>query len=91
MTKHYVLRINPQAQYDWDSCVLRDPISGARPDFAAMVARAVENEPGAYLIAVKLEVEVLETSPNYPQEEEVAYPETPTVEYATNGNGHHVS
>lgn len=66
MNKHYVLNINPQAQYDWDKCVLRNPITGERPDFTAMVAQAVSNEPGAYLVSVSVEVQVLEkaSAPN---------------------------
>ena len=60
MTKHYVLSINPQAQYDWDKCVLRNPITGERPDFNALVAEAVNNQPGAYLVSVNIEVQVLE-------------------------------
>ena len=63
MNKHYVLSINPQAQYDWDKCVLRNPITGERPDFTALVAEAVKNQPGAYLVSVNIEVQVLEQSP----------------------------
>lgn len=62
MTKHYVLSINPQAQYDWEQCVLRNPITGERPDFTALVAEAVNNQPGAYLVSVSIEVQVLEQS-----------------------------
>ena len=60
MTKHYVLSINPQAQYDWDKCVLRNPITGERPDFTALIAEAVDNQPGAYLLSVNIEVQMLE-------------------------------
>lgn len=60
MTKHYVLSINPQAQYDWEQCVLRNPITGERPDWTALVAEAVNNQPGAYLVSVNIEVQVLE-------------------------------
>ena len=62
MTKHYVLSINPQAQYDWDQYVLRNPITGERPDLTALVAEAVNNQPGAYLVSVNIEVQVLEQS-----------------------------
>ncbi|MGK7877079.1 MAG: hypothetical protein AB4426_28445 [Xenococcaceae cyanobacterium] len=71
MTKHYVLSINPHAQYDWDQCILRNPITGEHPDFTAMIAQAVGNEPGSYLVAVNVEVKVLEKAP-VPQSEEVA-------------------
>ena len=70
MTKHYVLSINPHAQYDWDQCILRNPITGERPDFTAMIAQAVGNEPGSYLVAVNVEVKVLEKAP-VPQSDEV--------------------
>lgn len=60
MTKHYVLTLDPSARYDWDRCTLRDPITAERPDIAALVAEAVGSQPGAYLVAVKLEVQVLE-------------------------------
>ncbi|NJL83393.1 MAG: hypothetical protein HC890_11390 [Chloroflexaceae bacterium] len=61
MTKHYVLCLNPQAQFEWDRCVLRNPITGERPDLTAMVSQAVNGQPGAYLVSVSLEVTVLET------------------------------
>ncbi|ERN42872.1 hypothetical protein KR51_00004000 [Rubidibacter lacunae KORDI 51-2] len=62
MTKHYVLRVNPQAEYDWDRYVLLEPFSGVRPDLSALIANAIEDRPGAYLVAVNLEVRVLERS-----------------------------
>ncbi|MGF1480569.1 MAG: hypothetical protein ACFB4I_13945 [Cyanophyceae cyanobacterium] len=60
MNKHYVLSINPQAQYDWERCVLRNPITGERPDLNAIVAQAVGNQPGSYLVSVNIDVQVLE-------------------------------
>jgi hypothetical protein len=62
MTKHYILSINPNAQYEWEQCVLRDPITAVRPDFASLIAEAVGNETGSYLVAVNIEVKVLEKS-----------------------------
>lgn len=62
MLKHYILSINPQADHEWDTCVLRDPITGKHPDFQQIVARAVGNETGDYLVSVKVEVQVLERS-----------------------------
>ena len=32
MRKHYVLSINSQAEHDWDKCIMRNPITGERPD-----------------------------------------------------------
>ncbi|MBR8828418.1 MAG: hypothetical protein DSM107014_11060 [Gomphosphaeria aponina SAG 52.96 = DSM 107014] len=62
MTNHYVLSINPHAQYDWDKCFLRNPITGERPDLTAAIAQAVGGESGSYLVAVNIEVQVLETN-----------------------------
>lgn len=63
MTKHYILSINPNAQYDWDQFVLRDPLTAGRPDFASLIAEAVGEETGSYLVAVNIEVTVLEKAP----------------------------
>ncbi len=60
MTKHYILSINPNAQYDWEQCSLRDPITSIQPDFANLIAQAVGDETGSYLVAVNIEVKVLE-------------------------------
>ncbi len=60
MTKHYILNLDPNAKYDWDRCILRDPITADHPALAALVAQAVGEEPGSYLIAVNIEVKVLE-------------------------------
>ena len=60
MTKHYILSVDPTAKYDWDRCTLRDPITADRPDLAALIAEAVGQAAGAYLVAVNIEVQVLE-------------------------------
>lgn len=60
MTKHYILSLNPHAQYDWEQCSLRDPITSTQPDFANLIAQAVGDETGTYLVAVNIEVKVLE-------------------------------
>lgn len=60
MTKHYILSINPHAQYDWEQCSLRDPITSVQPDFASLIAQAVGDDTGTYLVAVNIEVKVLE-------------------------------
>ena len=69
MTKHYILSINPQSQYNWDKCTLRNPITGEQPDFAAIIAQAVGNEVGSYLVAVNIEVQVLEKASSSPLEQ----------------------
>lgn len=60
MTKHYILNINPNAPYEWEHYILRDPITTERPDFASLIAQAVGDETGSYLVAVNIEVKVLE-------------------------------
>jgi hypothetical protein len=63
MTKHYILSINPNAQFEWDQCSLRDPLTAGCPDFASLIAEAVGDEAGSYLVAVNIEVKVLEKAP----------------------------
>ncbi len=60
MTKHYILNLDPTAHYDWDRQTLRDPITANHPALADLVAAAVGHEPGSYLVAVNIEVNVLE-------------------------------
>lgn len=60
MNRHYILNINPQAAHEWDRCVLRNPITGERPDFQDAIALSVKNQPGSYLIKVSIDVEILE-------------------------------
>lgn len=67
-TKYYVVNIDPNAEYEWDKVVLRNPISGERPDLGQIVAEGVGNETGSYLIAIEIEVKILEkTTPNLTQ------------------------
>ncbi|NES22809.1 MAG: hypothetical protein F6K41_28785 [Symploca sp. SIO3E6] len=75
MKKHYILSINPHAQYDWEQCILRDPITAERPDFNSLIAQAVGDDAGSYLIAVNIEVQVLEQVP-------ISQPQKATVEIA---------
>ena len=58
--KHYILNLNPQADYDWDKCVLRNPLTGERLDLTNAIAETVNQEAGSYLISVNIEVKVLE-------------------------------
>lgn len=60
MTKHYILHLDPAAKYEWDRCALRDPITADRPALADLIATAVGEQPGSYLVAVNIEVQVLE-------------------------------
>lgn len=60
MTKHYILSLDPTAKYEWDRCTLRDPITADHPSLAGLVAEAVGEQPGSYLVAVNIEVKVLE-------------------------------
>ncbi|WP_448562140.1 hypothetical protein [Trichothermofontia sp.] len=63
MQKHYILTLDPTAKYEWDRCTLRDPMTAARPDLAQLVREAVGEASGHYLVAIKLEVDVLEQTP----------------------------
>ncbi|NDJ19729.1 hypothetical protein [Myxacorys almedinensis] len=60
MTKHYILHLDPAAKYEWDRCSLRDPITADRPAFAELIAEAVDDQSGSYLVAVNIEVQILE-------------------------------
>lgn len=60
MTKHYILSLDPSAKYEWDRCTLRDPITAEHPSLAGLVSEAVGEQPGCYLVAVNIEVKVLE-------------------------------
>ena len=63
MSKHYVLSLDPSAEYEWDRCVLRDPITAERPDLAQLVAQSLHDLPsGSYLLSINVEVTVLETA-----------------------------
>lgn len=60
MNQYYILQLDPQAAHEWDRCVLKNPMTGARPDLTEVVARAIEGQQGSYLIRVNLQIEVLE-------------------------------
>ena len=66
MDKHYILNLDPQAKSDWDRCVLRNPLTGERPDLTEAIAEAVNNQAGSYLVKVSLQVEILEQGTNFP-------------------------
>jgi hypothetical protein len=70
MKKHYLLNLNPHAAHEWDRCVLRNPLTGERPDLVEDISKAIAKAKGAgsYLISVSLisvsiDVEVLEQAP----------------------------
>lgn len=63
MAKHYILSLNPTASDAWEQCTLRDPMTASRPDLAHLIANALGQEPGSYLVAVNIEVQVLEQVP----------------------------
>lgn len=63
MNKYYILNLDPQATHEWDRCILRNPITGARPDFQEEVAQIMDGQPGSYLIRVNLQIEILEKNP----------------------------
>ncbi|MEM8673244.1 MAG: hypothetical protein AAGF83_05155 [Cyanobacteria bacterium P01_G01_bin.67] len=60
MNQHYILNLDPQASSEWDRCVLRNPLTGERPNLTTEIAKAVNNQGGSYLVKVTLQVEILE-------------------------------
>jgi hypothetical protein len=70
MTKHYILTLNPNAKHDWDRCSLREPLTAKRADLAKLIADAIEEESGSYLVCVNIEVTILEKA-SLPQVEQL--------------------
>ena len=68
MNKYYILQLDPQATHEWDRCVLRNPMTGARPDLNEEIAKAIDGQAGSYLIKVNLQIEVLEHDLNSPRQ-----------------------
>ena len=76
MIKHFVLNLNPTAQFEWERCALQHPITAEQPNFADLIAASVtesihgderwpmnDRKPsGSYLVSVKLEVTILESN-----------------------------
>ena len=80
MLKHFVLNLNPHAQFEWERCALLHPITAEQPDLAQLLAadltRQTAGTPksGSYLIAVNIEVTVLEATATEPIASPVASP-----------------
>lgn len=68
MTKHYILNLDPGAKYEWERCTLRDPITAEHPALADLVAKAVGDRAGSYLVAVNIDVQVLEATHPQPNQ-----------------------
>ena len=87
MLKHFVLNLNPHAQFEWERCALLHPITAEQPDLAQLLAadliRQTAGTPksGSYLIAVNIEVTVLEATAS----EAVASPVASPVAVSTVG------
>ncbi|MDJ0732513.1 MAG: hypothetical protein QNJ47_00250 [Nostocaceae cyanobacterium] len=79
MIKHYILSLNPTAKHEWDRCILRDPLTGKRPDMAKLVTEAIGANTGSYLISVNIEVKVLENAA-VPQGEQLSLNVSEVVE-----------
>lgn len=60
MNKHYILNLDPNARYEWDRRTLRDPITADHPALADLIAEAIGEEAGSYLVSVQIDVKVLE-------------------------------
>ncbi|WP_088240039.1 hypothetical protein [Calothrix rhizosoleniae] len=71
MIEHYILNLNPTAKHEWDRCILRDPLTGQRPDLAKLVAEAIGANAGNYLVSVNIEIKVLKQT-NVPQTEQLS-------------------
>lgn len=78
MTKHYILNLDPNARYEWDRRTLRDPITASHPALADLIADAVGSESGSYLVAVNIEVKVLEKAAVEPNHSTIRV-EVPTL------------
>lgn len=63
MRKHFVLSLNPNAQFEWERCTLHNPITAGQPHFAQLVAEEIAEQTGSYLVSVNIEVEILESAP----------------------------
>ena len=67
MIQHYILNINPQATYEWERCILRNPITGEHPDLTKEIAESIGKQPGSHLVRVSIEIEILETVSPIPE------------------------
>ena len=65
MNSHYIITINPQADREWERCILRNPITGQHPDLNQVIAESIGQQPGSHLVKVTINVEVLETAPQF--------------------------
>ena len=84
MNQHYILSIDPHAAHEWDRCVLRNPITGERPDLQKAIANAVKNQPGSYLIKVNINVEILEQTVVNTSSTSITMPKSPKLLTVTN-------
>ncbi len=78
MIQHYILNIDPQANYEWERCILRNPITGQHPDLTKEIAESIGKQPGSHLVRVSIEVEILETVSPIPVSQVNSLPKLPT-------------
>ncbi len=70
MLKHFVLSLNPHAQFEWERCTLHNPITAGQPNLAQLVGQVVSQTTGqaggevsgSYLVAIDIEVTILEAA-----------------------------
>ena len=96
MLKHFVLNLNPHAQFEWERCALIHPITAEQPDLAQLLAADLTHQiagtpkSGSYLIAVNIEVTVLEATAAEPVASPVVVPTvaeaSALAEASQNGN-----
>lgn len=85
MLKHFVLNLNPHAQFEWERCALLHPITAEQPDLAQLLAADLTHQiagtpkSGSYLIAVNIEVKVLEATATESVTSPVAVPTVNSV------------
>lgn len=58
--KHFILEINPSAEFSWEKLGLHCPLTNEKPALEQLLAEAMGNRPGSYLISIHLQVKVLE-------------------------------
>lgn len=58
---HFLITIDPDAPTDFQKLRLEHALENHQPSLAHLIADALGNEPGKYLVSVEVRVEVKET------------------------------
>ena len=62
MSQHFIIEIDPAAQYEWNRCSVRSPFSCGDVDLKQLVQQEL-TQPGHYLAKLTVAVEVVEFKP----------------------------